>query len=66
MLFVNPGESFQRIMEILKEMDWPTDRKRIQAERTKRNAMVHIMHDPMQWMNELNVLGENWPLLKKQ
>ncbi|HUY00764.1 MAG TPA: hypothetical protein VMV49_14480 [Candidatus Deferrimicrobium sp.] len=66
MLFVNPKESFQRIVEILKEMDWTTDRKRIQVERTKRNATIHIMHDSLRWMNELNVLGEKWALLKKQ
>jgi len=66
MLFVNPKESFQRIVEILKEMDWTIDRKRIQAERTKRNATIHIMHDPIRWMNELSALGEKWALLKKQ
>ena len=66
MLFVNPKESFRKIVEILKQMDWTADRKRIQAERTRRNATVHIMHDPTRWMNELNVLGEKWALLKKQ
>lgn len=66
MLFVNPKESFQKIVEILKQMDWTVDRKRIQAERTRRNATVHVMHDPTRWMNELHVLGEKWALLKKQ
>lgn len=66
MLFVNPQESFQKIVEILKQMDWTADRKKIQAERIRRNATVHIMHDPTRWMNELNVLGEKWALLKKQ
>ena len=66
MLFVNPKESFRKIVEILKQMDWTADRKRIQAERTRRNATAHIMHDPTQWMNELNVLGGKWAILKKQ
>jgi hypothetical protein len=66
MLFVNPKESFQKIVEILKQMEWTAERKRIQAERTKRNATIHIMHDPVRWMHELNLLREKWAFLKKQ
>lgn len=65
MLFVNPKESFQKIVEILKRMDWTADRKKIQAERIRKNATVHSMHDPKRWMNELNRLGEKWAFLKK-
>jgi len=66
MLFVNPKESFQTIVEILRQMDWTVERKRIQTERTRRNATVHIMHDPICWMHELNLLREKWAILKKQ
>ena len=66
MLFVKPDEPFQNIVEILKLVDWITGRKQIQAERTSRTAIMHVMHDPELWLNEMKQLKKKWALLKKR
>lgn len=66
MLFVQPNEPFPKIVEHLKLGDWVTGRKKVRAERISRSAIIHVMHDPARWLNEMTVLQKKWALLKKR
>jgi hypothetical protein len=66
MFFVKPDDSFQDIVEILKLVDWMTGRKQLQAERVSWTAIMHVMHDPELWLNEMKRLKKKWALLKKR
>ena len=66
MLFVNPDESFSTIIDILKTIDWTTTKQRVSRERTYRNVIMHIIHDPDRWKKELAQLREKWTLFIDQ
>jgi transcriptional regulator with XRE-family HTH domain len=49
MVFVNPGETFESILEILRSVDYPAAREKIASERKSRDRMSLLMHIPERW-----------------
>jgi len=48
-VFVDPTESFEGILSILKNMDYAKARKLIRSERTSRDNIRFVMHDLIRW-----------------
>lgn len=49
MVFVNPAETFEGIVEILRAVDYPAAREKISSERKVRDRMSLLMHIPERW-----------------
>lgn len=48
-VFVNPLETFDSILEIMVSIDHVAARKTIASERKSRNSMCYVVHDPARW-----------------
>jgi precorrin-6B methylase 2 len=59
-VFVNPHESFKGILEILKKMDHQKARKLIRSERTSRDSIRYILHDPERWAIKIEELKKKF------
>jgi len=57
-VFVNRSESFKGILEILKTMDHYKARELIRSERSSRESIRFIIHDPKRWATELEDLKQ--------
>jgi len=57
-VFVNPKESFEGIVEILKSVDYKKARNLIRSERTARDNIRFIIHDAKKWNLKLHNLME--------
>ncbi|MHA1491793.1 MAG: hypothetical protein ACTSRI_19340 [Promethearchaeota archaeon] len=57
-IFVNPQESFKRILEIFKNMDYEKARELIRSERTSRDNIRFVMHDLIKWNSKLQDLKQ--------
>ena len=57
-IFVNPHESFEGILSILKNMDFSKARDIIRSERTSRDSLRFIMHDLIKWNLKLQDLRQ--------
>ena len=57
-IFVDPRESFEGILEILKTMDFKKARELIRSERTSRDSIRFIMHDIEKWNSILQDLKQ--------
>ncbi len=57
-IFVDPKESFEGILEILKGMDYKKARELIRSERTPRDSIRFVMHDLKRWNSKLQVLRQ--------
>lgn len=57
-IFVDPNESFEGILEILKCMDYTKARKLIRSERTSRDSIRFIIHDLEKWNLKLQDLKQ--------
>lgn len=57
-IFVNPKESFEEILKILREMDFKKARELIRSERTARDSIRLIMHDLKRWNSKLHDLKQ--------
>jgi len=62
-VFVNPHESFKGILEILKKMDHQKARKLIRSERTSRDSIRYILHDPERWAIKIEELTKKLKIL---
>ena len=62
-VFVNPHESFKGILEILKKMDHQKARKLIRSERTSRDSIRYILHDPERWATKIEELTKRFQIL---
>ena len=49
MVFVNPAETFEGIVEILRSVDYPAAREKISSERKSRDRISLLMHTPERW-----------------
>jgi len=58
-IFVNPHESFEGILSILKNMDYSKARDIIRSERTSRDSLRFIMHDLIKWNLKLQDLKQS-------
>ena len=58
-IFVDPAESFEGILGILKNMDYTKARKLIRSERTSRDNIRFVMHDLMRWNLKIQDLKQN-------
>ena len=69
-IFVDPQESFEGILYILKSMDYTKARQLIRSERTSRNSIRFVMHDLIKWNSKLQDLNQKanelikWLLMK--
>lgn len=69
-VFVDPQESFEGILYILKNMDYTKARQLIRSERTSRNSIRFVMHDLIKWNSKLQDLNQKanelikWLLMK--
>lgn len=57
-VFVNPKESFEGILEILKSVDYKKARNLIRSERVLRDNIRFIIHDVKRWNSKLHSLME--------
>lgn len=57
-VFVDPKESFEGILEILRGMDFKKARELIRSERTARDSIRLIMHDLKKWKSKLQELEQ--------
>ena len=57
-IFVAPKESFEGILEILKNTDFKRARDLIRSERTSRDSIRFVMHDLIKWHLELQALKQ--------
>lgn len=57
-IFVDPKESFEGILEILKNMDFKKARELIRLERTSRDSIRFVMHDIKKWNSKLQDLKQ--------
>ena len=57
-IFVDPEESFEGILEILKGMDFKNARELIRSGRTSRDSIRFVMHDLKRWNSNLQVLKQ--------
>jgi hypothetical protein len=57
-IFVDPKESFEGILEILKNMDYKKAREQIRSERTSRDSMRFVIHDLKKWNLKLQDLRQ--------
>ena len=64
-VFVNPEESFETIMEIFKTMDYSKACKLIRSERISRESIRFIVHDPKKWVIKLEDLRNKFKELLK-
>jgi len=55
-IFVDPQESFEGILEIFKNMDYKKAREQIRSDRTSRTSIRFIMHDLIKWNSKLQDL----------
>ena len=58
-IFVNPRESFEGILSILRNMDFSKARTIIRSERTSRDNIRFIMHDLAKWTLKLQDLKQS-------
>jgi len=69
-IFVDPQESFEGILEIFKNMDYSKARQLIRSERTSRDSIRFVMHDLIKWNSKLQDLKQKanelikWLLMK--
>jgi len=69
-IFVDPQESFEGILEIFKNMDYTKARQLIRSERTSRDSIRFVMHDLIKWNSKLQDLKQKanelikWLLMK--
>lgn len=59
-VFVIPNESFEGILEILHEMDHQKARELIRSERTSRDSIRYIVHDPAMWASKIEELKKKF------
>jgi len=57
-IFVDPQESFEGILEIFKNMDYSKARQLIRSERTSRDSIRFVMHDLIKWNSKLQDLKQ--------
>ena len=57
-IFVDPQESFEGIIEILRNMDYKEARETIRSERTSRDSIRFVMHDLKRWNLKLQSLKQ--------
>lgn len=57
-VFVDPDENFEGILEIFKTMDHVKARELIRSERSSRDSMRFIMHDTLKWKLKLQDLKQ--------
>ena len=57
-IFVDPQESFEGILEILKNMDYKKAREQIRSERTSKDSIRFVMHDLIKWNSKLQDLKQ--------
>ena len=57
-IFVNPEESFEEIVKILRGMDFKKARKLIRSERTSRDSIRFVIHDMTRWNSKLQDLEQ--------
>ncbi len=57
-IFVDPLESFEGILDIFKNMDYKKARERIRSERTSRDSIRFVMHDLKRWNSKLQDLKQ--------
>lgn len=57
-IFVDPQESFEGILEILRAMDYKKARELIRSGRTSRDSIRFVMHDLKRWNSKLQVLKQ--------
>lgn len=57
-IFVDPQESFEGILEILKGMDYKKARELIRSGRTSRDSIRFVMHDLKRWNMKLQALKQ--------
>ncbi|MBD3256274.1 MAG: hypothetical protein GF383_14345 [Candidatus Lokiarchaeota archaeon] len=58
-IFVNPGETFEGILSILKNTDFSKVRELIRLERTSRDHIRFVVHDLERWNLKLKDLKQN-------
>ena len=58
-IFVDPHESYEGILSILKNMDYTKARELIRSERTPRDSLRFIMHELKKWNLKLNDLKQS-------
>jgi len=57
-IFVDPQESFEGILEIFKNMDYKKAREKIRSDRTSRDNIRFVMHDLVKWNSKLQDLKQ--------
>lgn len=57
-IFVDPLERFEGILEIFKNMDYKKARELIRSERTSRDSIRFVMHDLIKWNSKLQDLKQ--------
>ena len=57
-IFVDPQECFEGILEILRGMDYKKARELIRSGRTSRDSIRFIMHDLKRWNSKLQALKQ--------
>ncbi len=53
LVFVNPGDSHEGVVEILRRVDHPAARRQIARERRSRDSLTFITHDAEKWGDSL-------------
>jgi len=59
MVFVNPAETFEGIVDILRNMDYAAAREKIASERIPRGRLPIVMHNPEKWAEKIKSLLEH-------
>lgn len=57
-IFVDPQEGFEGILEILRGMDYKKARELIRSGRTSRDSIRFVMHDLKRWNSKLQALKQ--------
>jgi hypothetical protein len=63
-VYVNPDESREKIIEIFKLLDQSLARKEIRDNRNSRDSLVIVIHDQKRWAEKLNELDQYITLLE--
>ncbi|MHA1732525.1 MAG: hypothetical protein ACTSU5_11310, partial [Promethearchaeota archaeon] len=58
LVFVNPGENFEEILSILRDVDQAGARRQVAAERKSRESMTYVVHDKDKWEKFLKKIQE--------